>query len=455
MTLRSRLFLGITGTVLVSLVVTVVAGALFTRRSLERDAVGALERQVELIATQRDDAPSGADDSGGELGRFLSTDDQRLAILGVGQAALLLPPHGAERLRASGTASGSLEVRDERFLYAARRSGDEAIVLLRSAESQAADWGPFALGLGLAGLVGAALAAVAALVLARAVARPVARVSDASRKLAGGEQPEPLPLVGPREVATLASSFNDLSTELARTQDAERAFLLSVSHELKTPLTAIRGHAEALGDGVLGPEAAGAVVEREARRLERLVGDLLDLGRLRRRSFAVRAETIDLGEVAVAAFERHEAAARGFGVGLEVLAEPAALAIGDADRALQAVSNLVENALRCTPRGGTVRILAGPGRIEVVDDGPGLAPEDLDHAFERFYLYERQGAERRVGTGLGLAIVAQLAEAMGGASEVRSERGVGSAFALTLPLPPGASAKACDVRPAYVRIERA
>ena len=431
MNLRSRLFLGIAGTVLVSLVVTVVAGALLTRRSLEEQALSSLERQVELIATQRREAP--ARDVETELGRFLATDEQRLAIVSPAQAELLLPEQGSERLSRDGRASGRVDVRGTEFLYAARRTEAEAIVLLRPAAQQAADWRPFVLGLALAGLVGALLAGGVALVLARAVARPVTRVAAASGALAAGERPQPLPVVGPREVAALAASFNDLAEELHRTQDAERAFLLSVSHELKTPLTAIRGHAEALGDGVLDATAAGTVIEREARRLERLVGDLLDLARLRRRTFSVRAAPVDLDELAASAVERHHAAARGFGVELAAMPEPEARAVGDPDRILQAVSNLVENALRSTPTGGTVRILAGPGRLDVVDDGPGIAEEDLPHAFERFYLYDRVRDGRRVGTGLGLAIVHELAEAMGGEATVRSTVGVGSTFSLVLP----------------------
>ena len=136
-----------------------------------------------------------------------------------------------------------------------------------------------------------------------------------------------------------------------------------------------------------------------------------------------------------------------------MLAEPAALALGDSDRVLQALSNLVENALRSTPRGRSVRIVARPGRLEVVDEGPGLAPEELDRAFERFFLYDRYAGERRVGTGLGLAIVGQLAEAMGGTAEVRSEPGAGATFALVLPLPPGALLGDGE-RPAFVRVAR-
>ena len=451
MKLGSRLFLGIAGALIVSLVVTVVVGALLTRRSLEANAVSALERQAGLIAAQRREDPrQGVDD---QLGRFLATDEQRLAILTPAQADLLLPDAAAGRLRRDHAASGSVDVRGTRFLFAARESGGEAIVLLRPAVSQQADWRPFALGLATAGLVGAALAAAIAFLLARGVARPVARVSAASRAIASGEAPSPVPVGGPREVATLASSFNHLADELRRTQDAERSFLLSVSHELKTPLTAIRGHAEALQDGVLEPAPTGVVIEREARRLERLVGDLLDLARLRRRAFSVRAEPVDLEDVGLAALQRHEPAARAFGVELQVLAEPdaVAVAVADADRLLQAVSNLVENALHSTPRGGTVRIVARPGRVEVVDDGPGVAAADLGRAFERFYLYDRYAGERRVGTGLGLAIVRELVEAMGGSTEIRSELGAGATFSIVLPLAAGAQI-GHDEHPAFVRV---
>ena len=120
-------------------------------------------------------------------------------------------------------------------------------------------------------------------------------------------------------------------------------------------------------------------------------------------------------------------------VALSVAAESDATAAGDGDRVVQAVSNLVENALRCTPGGGAVRVLASPGRIDVVDDGPGLRTDDLERAFERFYLYERYGSDRPVGTGLGLAIVRELADAMGGSVGVRSTVGVGSTFSLLLP----------------------
>ncbi len=429
--LRSTLFAGIALTVAISAATTLAIGAVLTRRSLDDDARRALARQAELIAAQHAATPISRDRSN-EIGRFLATEQERLAILTPAQAELLLPPAGARRLEATGKASGTVTVRDERFLYAATASAGDALVLLRSMRGQAADWTPFLIALGVAGALGAALAAAVAFGLARAIARPVARVAWASRRVAEGESPGRLDVEGPEEVRQLATAFNDLSLELRRAQDAERDFLLSIGHELKTPLTAIRGHAEALEDGVGEPERAGSVIEREARRLERLIQDLLDLARLRRRSFSVRPEPLDLGEVALEASARCEPLSRAYGVDLDIRVAPDAVALADPDRALQALSNLVENALRCSPKGTSVRVSASPGRLEVTDEGPGLGPDDVEHAFERFYLWNRYGADRPVGTGLGLAIVAELATAMGGSVTVESTLGRGSTFALLL-----------------------
>jgi two-component system sensor histidine kinase BaeS len=443
--LSGRLFAGIALTVAVSVLVTLVAGAYLTRRSLEREGIRALARQIDLIAAQRSGkgiARRGAPD----LGDFLATEQERLAILAPEQADLLLPADAVTDIRARRVATGTLDLHGVDYLYAARRNGPETLVLLRSARKQTADWLPFLGGLGVAAGVGAALAAVVAFLLARAIARPIRAVADASRRLASGDDPEPLPVAGAGEVAALSDSFNHLAAELARAQDAERSFLLSVSHELKTPLTVIRGHAEALQDGVVDGEHASAVIEREAGRLERLIRDLLDLARLRRHTFATAAGSVDLGDVAREAAARFQPQARAFGVSLSVAAEPAATSTGDQERVLQAVSNLVENALRCTPAGGAVRVLAGPGRIDVVDDGPGLEPDEVERAFDRFYLYERYGGERPVGTGLGLAIVRELAEAMGGTVEARSVSGVGSTFSILLPAGPVPAAGAGSPR---------
>ena len=174
-------------------------------------------------------------------------------------------------------------------------SAARASCCLRPASSTNSAWRPHLEGLVIAAVATAALAALIAFLLARAIARPVRRVAEATRGLASSTSEPPLvPVEGARELALLAESFNEVAVALAKAREAERAFLLSVSHELKTPLTAIRGYAEGLGEGVLPAEEAASTILRESRRLERLVGDLLDLGRMNKAEFSVRREPIDL-----------------------------------------------------------------------------------------------------------------------------------------------------------------
>ena len=258
--------------------------------------------------------------------------------------------------------------------------------------------------------------------MARSITRPIRKVAAATRALAADESHEPLSTRGTTELASLAQAFNQMTEQLAASRQAERDFLLSVSHELKTPLTAIRGYSEGLADGAFEPDEAARIISLEASRLERLVRDLLDLARMNRSEFSVQREPVDLAEVAREAVLRHEAVARDFGV--ELTAGGAETWIdADADRLLQVTSNLVENALRETPTGGAVTVRAEPGRLLVSDTGPGIKPEDVPHAFERFYLYDKADKNRPVGSGLGLAIVKQLATSMGGDVRVESSPG--------------------------------
>ena len=369
---------------------------------------------------------------------FLERQDEQLRCVNVGERSPFLSREQVAAVARGRMVQGTVMVDGERHFFAARAVGagtGKAYILLRPTERAASAWRPHVEGLAIGALAALALAGVTAFLLARAISRPVRRVAEATRglALARDDPPPTLPVEGSRELATLASSFNEMAEQLAKARAAERSFLLSVSHELKTPLTAIRGYAEALGDDVLPVDEAAETIRREAVRLERLVGDLLDLGRMNKSEFAVRHEPVDLGETAREAVRRYEHQGRAFGVVLDVDVTEPAPAIGDADRVLQVISNLVENALRLTPAGGVVRVVAEPGRISVVDTGPGLAPEDVARAFERFYLYSRYGRERPVGTGLGLAIVKQLAEGMDGDVEVESEPGRGTRFTVLLP----------------------
>jgi two-component system sensor histidine kinase BaeS len=198
--------------------------------------------------------------------------------------------------------------------------------------------------------------------------------------------------------------------------------LLSVSHDLRTPLTSIRGFAEAIADGA-APDThrAAEVIAAESRRLERLVRDLLDLAKLEARQFSLDMRPTDLSEVTADTAEGFRPHADQLGVALTVATPPEPLTItADRDRLAQVVANLVENALKfATARiDVTTSLMVDRKELSVTDDGPGIPSEDLPHIFERLYTSARTPT-RQVGSGLGLAIVAELVSAMHGS--VRAE----------------------------------
>jgi two-component system sensor histidine kinase BaeS len=419
-TLRGRLFAALLGIVALTLVLTVALGALLTRRQVEHNQASSLARRADDLATRERQRPSYVVESY-DLGAARVIVRRRDGFRGI--------------VRADRASDGTLTLDRKHYLYSYRPLPQRGLLLLRPKGGTLADWGPFLRDLVVGGIVAAIGAAAVAFWLARSIARPVKRVADASRALAEGTQIEPLPVEGPTELAALARAFDDMAAQLAASRESERNFLLSVSHELKTPLTAIRGYAEGLAEGAFEPDEAAATILIEARRLERLVRDILDLARMNRREFSVRREPVDLAEVVHEVVHRHEGAARGFGVSLSAEGDEAWVE-ADADRMLQVASNLVENALRETPSGGSVVVRAEPGRLVVADTGPGLAAGDIPRAFERFYLYDKARRDRRLGTGLGLAIVQQLTCAMGGDVAVESRPGQGAVFTVSLaPLP--------------------
>ena len=427
--LRTRLFRAIALIVLLCVALTFAVGLVLTRRAVDAATLRDLAHQADLIAGSQRTALSPLT----HLPELQPYFDRQHESYLLSDAEL---PASARRALARGKpAQGNVTFNGQDLFFAARRVDGKPFVLLRLRNASTARLTPFVYSLLIAALVSGALAALAAFLLARRIALPVRRVAEAARSLARGTRPKPVPAEGAAELATLAVAFNDLAEQLARAREAEKSFLLSVSHELKTPLTAIRGYAEALQDGALEPEDVAATVVVEAARLERLVGDLLDLARMNRTDFSVHPSEIDLAEVAEDAVRRYEQQADVFGVSLLVAADGPSPAIADADRVLQVVSNLVENALRLTPRGGEVRVITASGLLCVEDTGPGLEAEDRERAFERFYLHERYGRERPVGTGLGLAIVKELIEAMGGTVEVTSEPGRLTAFTVRLAVP--------------------
>lgn len=412
MTLRGRVLAYLALAAIASCALTVAVAALLVRHRIAQQQTSALQTQADELAAL---GPAPGD-------HVYAVAAGRARRLGARRARAVLAT-----IPAASEAQGTMQVRGRSLRYVVRPTGDGRVVLVRSAALAFADWRPFLASLGLAGAGGAALAALLSYLLARRLTRPIAELSQATRRVARGDPGVEVSVHGDDELAELGDSFNRMSTELSRARDAQRQFLESVTHELKTPLTSIRGYAEALEENAVGPGDAARVIGAEADRLERLVSDLLDLARLERAGFAVAHEPIDLAQVAHQAMERHQPRARELSVELTCQGADGAWALGDAERILQAVSNLIENALRITPAGGSVAVAASAGRIAVCDTGPGLTSEDVPHAFERFYLYRRYRSAREVGTGLGLAIVKELAAAMGGEVAVgrAHERGLG------------------------------
>jgi two-component system OmpR family sensor kinase len=298
----------------------------------------------------------------------------------------------------------------------------------------------------LATTLAMAIAALVAWLLAGRLTAPLRRLAGAARQLGTGQLSTRVQVEGDDEVAEVGAAFNEMAADIEHSQGEQRAFLASVSHELKTPLTAVQGYTEALLDGTISdPPDRQRTLERihgETLRLARLVQDLIDLARLGRGQFAVSPVDADvtavLREAVPAAAER--AAAQGVSVEQQVPDGPL-LARVDPGRLRQVLDNLLDNATRSSPAGYPVLVAARllPGgwvEVAVVDRGPGIATEDLPRAFDRGYLWSRYRGTRTVGSGLGLAIVKALCDAMG--VTVRAESGReygrgGTAFRLALP----------------------
>ncbi len=266
----------------------------------------------------------------------------------------------------------------------------------------------------VAALAGLLVAVAAGVLLARRLARPLRLTSAGARRMAAGERSVRVTPSGPVEVASVAEAVNSLAGALEVSERRQRDFLLSVSHELRTPLTTIRGFAEALSDGVADDAVGtGQIMLTEAQRLDRLIGDLLDLARLQAQDFRIDHAPTDLAEVVRAAAQVWSArcTAAGLVFRLEAADSPVVVRT-DPGRVRQIVDGLADNALRATPAGAmmviALRVEPGSAVLEVRDGGPGLNPEDLAVAFEKSVLTERYRGQRPGGTGIGLALVRGL-----------------------------------------------
>jgi signal transduction histidine kinase len=294
-------------------------------------------------------------------------------------------------------------------------------------------------------LLALAAAALVGLLLSRRITRPVRELTAASERIALGDYDVRLSSKGPDELGQLALRFEQMARQLKEASEHERNFLMRISHELRTPLTAIQGHVQAIADGVIDGEderqASLEIVLAEAGRLQRLIGDLLDLARLETRKFSLNVEEVDLAGLCdqVVAAQREQARGRRIELHASVSAHPVVL--GDGDRILQIVTNLVANALNATPVGGEIAVQVaaggGSGKVIVSDTGPGV-PEEERVAILRPFVT----SSVRHGIGLGLPVSSELAQAMGGTLDVGERPGGGAALTLSLPLAGGQSSTA-------------
>ncbi|WP_030677946.1 sensor histidine kinase [Streptomyces sp. NRRL B-1347] len=299
-------------------------------------------------------------------------------------------------------------------------------------------------GANTARLVGLAAAVLALTVAVTAFAatrltRPLRALTTATQRMKTGEATEPVPARSAGEISQLAAAFNDMAAHRKALEEQRKAMVSDVAHELRTPLSNIRGWLEAAEDGVVAtdPELVTSLLE-EALLLQHIVNDLQDLAAADAGTLRLHREpacAADLAEQVVAA---HQARADAAGVRLSARAEGDPWLTADPLRLRQAIGNLVSNAVRHTPAGGSVtvtsRVVSGRVAIEVADTGTGIAAADLPHVFDRFWRADKSRTRATGGSGLGLAIVRNLVQAHGGTVTARSLPGHGTTFTLDLPI---------------------
>lgn len=350
-------------------------------------------------------------------------------VITVGAAAayltvrLLVPPLFDERMR-MGTGSGAM------MGPGSGGSGTATHAALISALNTA---------LLVAVLVSMVTAGVVAAFVTRRLLRPLSDMRAATRRIAGGDYATAVVLPREPELAALAADVNTLAAGLGRTEARRTRLLGDVAHEMRTPLTALDGYVEALIDGVLAPEPGHLqAMAEELRRLHRLADDLAALSRTEEQRVELHPNSADLADLARRAAGRLRPQFQDAGVTLTVRTDALLPVEVDVDRVMQVLTNLLGNALIATPAGGSVTVAgsatAGSAAVSVADTGVGLAADDQERVFERFYRAST-ALRRSTGSGIGLTIARGLARAHGGDVQVRSSGpGQGATAILSLPL---------------------
>jgi two-component system sensor histidine kinase BaeS len=291
------------------------------------------------------------------------------------------------------------------------------------------------------GLLAAACALVLTLFLSGRILAPVQALSRAARGLARGDFSQRVRVRAGDEVGELAHTFNRMAEELGRTEELRRSMVADVAHELRTPLSNIRGLVEAVRDGVVEADSKTlASIHEEVMLLTRLVEDLQELSLVEAGQVKLDIQELDLSAVVRRAIAAVSPRAETKGVRLQSDLRSSIVVPGDDERLTEVLHNLLDNAINYTPEGGSVSIaLEGKeqeAEIRVADTGVGIPPEELPHIFERFYRVDKSRSRATGGSGLGLTIAKRLVEAHGGTLRVESEAGRGSTFVVVLPRKP-------------------
>ena len=295
----------------------------------------------------------------------------------------------------------------------------------------------------LTGLIAGAAAVLIGVIITRQIVAPLQRLTRAAQQIATGDLSQRVPVESKDETGELAASFNTMTEALAQNEELRRHMVADIAHELRTPLTVLQGNLEAMRDGVIKPTSQQLdSLHHEAQSLSRLVDDLGTLSLAEAGQLKLHLEAVDVSGIIRRVATGMENQAQQGRVSMEVsLPDSLPHAMADADRVAQVLRNLLSNALRHTPAGGSIRVSAQPSPqsvkdllVSVADTGQGIPAQELPLIFERFYRVDRSRARSTGGAGIGLTIVKQLVEAHGGRVWVESEMGKGSKFYFTLPV---------------------
>jgi len=459
MSLRLKLFLTHSLVVVVTLVIAALGSAVLLREYANRVALNSLEDTARPISVQLANLVRGsatlaqvveslqeqadingvhiffADAAGDVLRQFTPVEESPVTI----EPGTL--PQGITR-----AARGEISTTDgQTLLYAAYPLARAPAQLVRAQMLVVSIPQP-RIGVVLAGILRPfAWAGIIALVasiplafwLSRSVYKPLGEVSAAAEKIAMGEYGYRINSTDTGDIGKLARTFDRMTSEVEASQLKLRHFVADVSHELKSPLTAIQGFSQALLDGTAADKAtqdkAARIISDESKRLRRQVDELLDLSRLQSGQFKMNLAKTDLTEVIKQSVEVLSIPAADKSVAIVVDAEPELWIQGDANRLEQVFNNLLDNAVKNSPSFTGIKVAArrDDSRIEVsvADQGPGIHPDALPHVFDRFY----QVTGVRTGVGLGLAITREIVLAHGGTIEAKSAPGAGAEFIVNLP----------------------